>query len=163
MARANILIVEDSRAAATRLQRSLEQGQFSVELARNGAEALKKAQRKQFDAVITDEQMPVMSGQELCRELRNDERYAQTPIIFLTANQSALDLEEMREALGVSVVFGKPFRPEVIVRVVENELLNHRKNVKASPKAPSPVPAPPRPQTSETDGLCNVVQSLKDA
>ncbi len=87
-----------------------------------------KAQRKTFDLIVTDEKMPIMSGRELCRQLRQDERYARVPIIFLTANPDELDADELNRLLSVSAVFEKPFRPEAIVRLVENELVLARSN-----------------------------------
>ena len=88
--RANVLVVEDSLAAAKRLQISLQQAGMAVEIARNGRDAWEKTRRKQFDLVITDEQMPIMSGRQLCQHLRADDRYAQTPI-------NLLDSDEVRE------------------------------------------------------------------
>ena len=72
-----ILLAEDSLTAVKRLQSSLDNAGFYVESADDGKVALTKARQKQFDFIVTDEQMPVMSGQELCRELRSDERYAE--------------------------------------------------------------------------------------
>ncbi len=106
-----ILFVEDSRTVVKRLQSSLDNAGFDVEFADNGKEALIKARQKQFDFIVTDEQMPVMSGQELCRELRSDERYADVPIIFLTGARSKLDENELKHDLGVSAIFDKPFHP----------------------------------------------------
>jgi DNA-binding response OmpR family regulator len=120
--KANVLIVEDSLAAAKRLQISLEQAGFSVEIARNGQQAWKKAQRQRFELVITDEQMPIMSGRQLCRRLRADDRYADIPIIFLTAADFATDSAGLDEDLGISATFGKPFNPATLVRTVEVEL-----------------------------------------
>lgn len=127
MGRAHILVVEDSFAVARRLQLSLERSGFSVEIARNGREAWLKAQRKQFDLVMTDERMPVMSGRDLCRELRQDDRYAGTPIIFLTANPDELNRDELHGELRVSAICEKPFRPEAILHLIENALLEARK------------------------------------
>jgi two-component system chemotaxis response regulator CheY len=107
---------------------SLERAGFCVDTARNGREAWTKAQRKAFDLVVTDEKMPVMSGRELCRQLRKDDRYTQTPIIFLTANPADLDAQELDQVLSVSAVFEKPFRPEAILHQIENELLSARSN-----------------------------------
>ena len=125
--RANILIVEDSIAVAKRLETSLDRAGFLVEVAHNGREALKQAQRRPFDLVITDEQMPVMSGRELCKELRADNRYANTPIIFLTAENFENDSDEMERDLRVSGVFHKPFDPTALVNAVKAELSPDRR------------------------------------
>ena len=60
-----------------------------------------------------------MCGRELCRRLRSDERYAFTPIIFLTAGRKNLDLE----SLDVSEVFHKPFNPQSIVHFIDSRRL----------------------------------------
>jgi len=104
------------------MQSSLDNAGFDVEFADNGKEALIKARQKQFDFIVTDEQMPVMSGQELCRELRSDERYADVPIIFLTGARSKLDENELKNDLGVSAIFDKPFHPQTIVHFIEAHL-----------------------------------------
>jgi two-component system chemotaxis response regulator CheY len=123
MGRGNILVVEDSFAVARRLQLSLQRAGFTVEIARNGRDALIKARKKRFDVIVTDECMPVMSGRQLCHELREDRRYSRAPIVFLTANPRALDTEEMMQQLSVAAVFEKPFHPEAILHLIENELL----------------------------------------
>ena len=124
--RENVLVVEDSLAVAKRLQISLERAGYFVDIARNGAQALTKAQRKHFDLVLTDEQMPVMSGHELCRKLREDERYANTPVIILTGGRSQLEANDLSEEMHVSAIVDKPFNPESIVRLVEHQLLEDR-------------------------------------
>ena len=125
--RANILVVEDSLAAAKRLEASLDRAGFLVEVARNGREALKQMQRRPFDLVITDEQMPVMSGRELCRQLRADNRYEDVPIIFLTAENFENDSDGIEGDLRVSGVFHKPFNPTTLVRAVEAALSPDRR------------------------------------
>ena len=114
----HVLVVEDSIAAAKRLQMSLEQARFSVEIARNGQDAWDKAQRRQFNLIITDEQMPVMSGRELCKKLRGDIRYANSPIIILSAAEFGENQEDID--LRVTATFLKPFVPGELLRTVES-------------------------------------------
>ena len=120
--RANVLVVDDSLAAAKRLQLSLEEAGFFVEVVRNGREAWEMAQRRLFDVILTDEQMPVMSGRELCQCLRDDSRYAHTPIIFLTGKRFGVDADDLDEDLRVSATFSKPFHPRSLVHAVETHL-----------------------------------------
>ena len=119
-----ILVVEDALAVKKRLSLALKSAGFLIDTATNGKEAWEKSRREQFDFIITDEQMPIMSGRELCRRLRSDERYAQTPIIFLTAGRQKLDSKELMESLEVSAIFDKPFNPQLIVHFIEARLLN---------------------------------------
>lgn len=122
---ARVLIAEDSLAVAKRLENCLKQTGYHVEIARNGRDALTLAQRKKFDLIITDEQMPIMSGRDLCRALRDDERYQNVPIIFLTGAPFGED--EADQELRITAVFGKPFVPASVVRAAENELTASRR------------------------------------
>ncbi len=118
---ARVLVVEDSLAVAKRLESCLQQAGYHVEHARNGRDALALADRKHFDLVITDEQMPMMSGRELCRALREHPWYGETPIIFLTAAEHFGE-DPTDQALRITAVFGKPFVPASVVRTAEIEL-----------------------------------------
>jgi len=112
----HLLVVEDSLAVKKRLTMALETNGFSVDTAANGKEAWAKTRKKQYDFVITDEQMPIMSGQELCRRLNDDPRYAKTPVIFLTCAREKLDMDKLT---GVSAVFDKPFNPQLLVNYID--------------------------------------------
>ena len=69
--------------------------------------------------VITDHQMPEMTGWDLCTRMCQMEAHAQTPVIFLTAKSLELDLARMKRELGVVAAFAKPFSPSELVRTVE--------------------------------------------
>ncbi len=117
------LIVDDNLALARVTQFALDRAGFETQTARNGRLALEAAQLMQYDVVVTDQQMPEMTGTELCRELRKLPNYFDCPIILLTAKGLELELPRLREELGISGVFSKPFSPAAVVRAVE-DLLN---------------------------------------
>ena len=79
------LIADDNVALARVTQFALNGAGYETEATYNGRLALEAALKTQFDIVITDQQMPEMTGVELCRELRNLPQYASCPIILLTA------------------------------------------------------------------------------
>jgi CheY-like chemotaxis protein len=116
------LIVDDNVALARVTQFALDGAGLETQTAGNGQEALELALESQFDIVITDQQMPKMTGVELCRELRRRAEYADCPIILLTAKGLELELPRLREELGIDATFPKPFSPTAIVKKV-NELL----------------------------------------
>lgn len=116
------LIVDDNVALARVTQFALDGAGFETQTACNGREALELAGNSQFDVVITDQQMPEMTGVELCRELRGLEEYADCPIILLTAKGLELELSRLREELDINSTFPKPFSPKAVVKKV-NELL----------------------------------------
>jgi CheY-like chemotaxis protein len=117
------LVVDDNLALARVTQFALDRAGYETQIARNGRLALEAAQLSQFDVVVTDQQMPEMTGTDLCRELRKLPEYMDCPIILLTAKGLELELPRLREELGISGVFSKPFSPAAVVKAVE-DLLN---------------------------------------
>lgn len=118
----NILIAEDNAALASVVRFNLERAGFQVTVAYNGLKAWQASQAKRFDLVVTDQQMPEMTGCELAQKLRGTENYAQTPIIMLTAKGLELELPRLRDELAISATFLKPFSPKEVVRAVEESL-----------------------------------------
>ncbi len=113
-----ILIVDDNIALARISQFALDKAGYETVTMVNGRVALEAAQSEQFDLVITDHQMPEMTGLELCRELRSLPEYEACPIILLTAKGLELELPSLNKELGIDATFPKPFSPSAIVRKV---------------------------------------------
>lgn len=78
-----ILIVEDEWEVATLIKTGLEEYDFSAVIAGDAKEAQQKLAESEFDIVILDVNLPVISGFDLCRMIRN--RYENLPILMLTA------------------------------------------------------------------------------
>jgi two-component system chemotaxis response regulator CheY len=115
----SILLAEDNPSFSKVIQFQLERSGFSVTTAIDGQEAFDLALKEQFDVVVTDEKMPHMRGQELCRALRNHDRYAETPIIlFTTLRAIELDVESITKELELSALLIKPFSPRTLVEIV---------------------------------------------
>lgn len=95
---------------------------YEVLTAVDGEEALELCAREKPDLLITDYQMPVMSGLELCKQLRSDDQTRNIPAIMLTARGFDIEPSDM-VAAGITAVLGKPFSPrEVLAKV--NDLLD---------------------------------------
>ena len=116
----SILLAEDNAALSSVIRFNLQRSGFQVEAALTGRLAWELAQVHQFDLVITDQQMPEMTGCELCECLRRSEAYRETPIIMLTAKGMELELPRLREELGLAATFLKPFSPKEVIRAVED-------------------------------------------
>lgn len=95
------LVVDDSMLIRYTVCRFLEQRGFEVELATNGVEAMEALKRVQPDLVVTDMQMPKMSGTELITELKRAPRTAGVPIIIVAGRASGFDESEKRANFAI--------------------------------------------------------------
>ena len=86
-----VLVVEDEAALATMLRYNLEKQGFRVEEAADGQEALNRVQDVQPDIVLLDWMLPVMSGIEVCRQLRRRSATRDLPVIMVTARTEDQD------------------------------------------------------------------------
>lgn len=117
-----ILVVEDNMALASVVRFNLARAGYDVSVAHNGLEGWNLAQETQFDLILTDQQMPVMSGCELCERIHQLESYANVPIIMLTAKGLELDLPRLQKEYGVTASFSKPFSPKEVIAAVHAHL-----------------------------------------
>lgn len=118
--RKRILVAEDNAALAHVVRFHLERAQYHVTMARNGREAWDLLQTQTFDLLVTDQQMPEMSGCELCKSMRQDPRFADMPVVMLTAKGLEIELGWLREELGVREVLPKPFSVSELVETIGN-------------------------------------------
>ncbi len=95
-----ILVAEDAETVAASIAFVLSEGPFEIILASNGKEALRKLKKDSFDLLITDMQMPYMSGIELVTSVRANSELAGLPIVMLT---SVDDNEAIAEAADAGV------------------------------------------------------------
>jgi CheY-like chemotaxis protein/CHASE3 domain sensor protein len=103
-----LLLVDDDVRNIFALSSALEQKGAAVEVARNGHEALAKLrERDDIDLVLMDVMMPEMDGYEATRQIRQEERWKNLPIIAVTAKAMKDDQERCREA-GANDYLAKP-------------------------------------------------------
>ena len=106
MKRERILIVEDERAVARGLEYALRAEGFEVFWARTGSEALELTRREQPDLITLDLRLPDMSGYDVCRALRSENR--RQPVLMLTAKDEELD-KVLGLELGADDYMVKPY------------------------------------------------------
>ena len=116
----DILLVEDNPINRTLAQRVLEKAGHKVVAADNGAAALETLERRRFDLVLMDVQMPRMDGIETTLAIRNREKIAgeHVPVIALTAHAMAGDRERCLQA-GMDGYLVKPIQPTVLLEAIE--------------------------------------------
>ena len=92
----HILVAEDNAALASVLRFNLQRAGYRVTVACNGRVALDAVQEDTFDLIVTDEQMPEMTGCEFCEQLRTFDEYRHTPVILLTAKGMEMQLPQLQ-------------------------------------------------------------------
>ncbi|WP_119167396.1 phosphate regulon transcriptional regulator PhoB [Algihabitans albus] len=109
-----ILLVEDEAALVTLLRYNLEREGFRLADARDGEEALVLAKEERPDLVLLDWMLPLMSGLEVCRQLRRAPETRDVPIIILTARGEEADKVRGLDS-GADDYITKPFSPAELV------------------------------------------------
>ncbi|MDD2924099.1 hybrid sensor histidine kinase/response regulator [Rhodoferax sp.] len=139
----NYLIVDDlelMRAVTVNQLRGM--GFERVKVARNGAEALEMLRAAKFDAVLSDWNMPVMSGLELLRAIRADAKLAQLPFLMITAEAERQRIEEVIAA-GVSALLVKPYNASSLRARLERMLSRRPVTVAKPAQTPAAASAGP--------------------
>jgi CheY-like chemotaxis protein len=95
------LVVDDSMLIRHTVCRFLEERGFSVESASNGEEALETLKRMRPDIIITDMQMPKMSGGEFITALKNQAATSNIPVVIVAGRQSGFDESEKRAQFAI--------------------------------------------------------------
>ena len=95
------LVVDDSMLIRYTVCRFLEERGFAVESATNGVEALQILERVRPDLIVTDMQMPKMSGGELITALKKNPETAGIPIIIVAGRASGFDEKETRANFAI--------------------------------------------------------------
>jgi len=108
---ARVLLVEDNELNREVVQGLLEDAQLSLDTAENGAIAVEKIGRQEYDLVLMDMQMPVMDGVTATKAIRSNPRYQSLPIIAMTANAMERD-RQMCLAAGMNDHLAKPIDTE---------------------------------------------------
>ncbi|UCD27952.1 MAG: response regulator [Planctomycetota bacterium] len=121
MEKRTILVADDETHILNVLTLKLQNAGFEVIAAEDGADAYELARSHKPDLIITDYQMPMLSGVELCCKLRSDAQTRDIPAILLTARGFKISENDMK--LGnIKHVISKPFSPREILACVVGHL-----------------------------------------
>src|SRR5918911_1993455 len=135
-----ILIIEDDANIAQLIRLYIEQANFTVLTASDGAAGLELHAREHPDLVILDLMLPALDGMEVCRRIR---AWANTPILMLTARQGEEDRIAGLE-LGADDYLVKPFSPREVVSRVKAILRRAQNLAVQSQEQQSSSPTNPR-------------------
>ena len=157
---AYVLLVEDNELNQMVAVELLQDAGFAVDVAENGRIAIDRIERKHYDVVLMDMQMPIMDGETATRQLRADPRHAHLPIIAMTANAMETDRQRCFAA-GMNDHVAKPIEPAALWAAL-GRWIRPRAGLGAPPTGAPPVvatraiTAPPAPDRATTAPLPNV-------
>ena len=151
LAEARILLVEDNAVNQELAQEILQTAGAVVTVANNGREALEILEKRDFDCVLMDVQMPVMDGLEATRAIRAQPRWHALPIIAMTAGAMSSEREQTAEA-GMNGHITKPINTEELFSSIAHHLKRE--------EAPSPSQPVPSPSADTAATLLDVAKGL---
>ena len=121
MTNKRVLVVDDEIHIVHVVAIKLRNNGYEVVSADNGAEAYELALKDKPDIIVTDFQMPVMTGMELIEKLRQNDDTKNIPVIMLTARSFAVS-QEVQDELHISGCLSKPFSPKELLGFIEDIL-----------------------------------------
>ena len=122
-----LLVIDDSDQIRWFLKHVFNK-EYQILEARNGQDGINVALKEEPDLILCDVMMPVKDGYETCREIKNDPKMAQTPVVMLTAKVESEDVITGIEA-GADDYITKPFDVEIL-RSKINSLMKKRDDMK---------------------------------
>lgn len=119
----HILLVEDNKINLMLIKKLIQNLGYTITTAESGEEALVLISKHSFDLLLTDIQMPVMSGLDLARSTRRlaDVVKSKIPIIALTGYAGDDEIQDALNA-GINAVLTKPFGPEAMDELIKKML-----------------------------------------
>ncbi len=120
-----ILVVDDDVLTRHLLGAALKTWGYQCVEAENGRRALEKLETKPIDVVISDQQMPIMTGTEFIAELHNKYQECSPPVILMSGDKHP-QLENKARELGVEAFFGKPYHMETLLHALESITENRK-------------------------------------
>ncbi len=171
MAGEKILDIDDSPTVQRLIEMILTTQGYQVVLASDGDEGIAKARSERPAVILVDFVMPKMNGFQVCKILKEDPEFKDTPIILVTSKGDKVG-SKFVDVLGITEYFTKPFQPEELLAKIR-EVIDKSKPA-VQPAAPPPVrepggrPAPaPGPGVQAAQGVIesmvkNIVEQLLD-
>lgn len=121
-AKRSLLIVEDSMTTRTLLRNIMISAGYDVETAIDGADGWAKVQQRHFDCVVSDIEMPNMSGWDLCTRVKRESRFADLPFVLITSlskdEERRRGLEVGADAYMVKGLFNEQELLETVERLI---------------------------------------------
>lgn len=168
MAGEKILNIDDSPTVQRLIEMILTSQGYQVVLASDGEEGIAKAKSERPELILVDFVMPKMNGYQVCKTLKEDPEFRDTPIILVTSKGDKVG-SKFVDTLGISEYFTKPFQPEELLSKIR-EVLDKKIEEAAAARAaaaaaakqrfaPATAPAPPAPEGA-AQGLEGMITAI---
>ncbi len=146
-----ILLVEDNQLNQEIILGLLENSGIEIDIANNGREAVEKfnSDKRNYDLILMDIQMPQMDGYEATRRIR--ERDREVPIVALTANAMREEIQKTKEA-GMNDHLTKPIEVEKLLRTLL-KYINPKSEATQTPTEPEEIKLPSFKHIDSESGL----------
>lgn len=118
---ARVMVVDDSPTLRKVVASILSRGGHEPMVAADGREALDLLAKERVDLMLLDFVMPKMTGYELCRRIRADQRLSALPVVLMSAKAEKVR-DQFLEQTGALDAISKPFDPQALLAVVEGTL-----------------------------------------
>ncbi|MDE6497992.1 MAG: response regulator [Muribaculaceae bacterium] len=159
---ARVLIVEDNQQIADFIADILG-NKYTTQRADNGRTALSIAASFVPDIIVADEMMPVMTGLEMVKQMKQNPRLAAIPIIMLTAKtDNATENKSIK--LGIDMFMAKPFEPHALLGRIE-QLLKSRTEIKEKLRIQAIAEAEAKPIEAESvteKALAKIARTIEE-
>ena len=113
-----VLVVDDSPAEIRLLQSVLQQGGFHSVAISDPTRIEETIDEERPNVILLDVVMPQRNGFQVCRDLKNEERYSKIPVILVTSKTTPSD-RYWGEQQGANAYVAKPFTPEELISAVK--------------------------------------------
>lgn len=117
--RKKILVVDDDPDILLMLGARLKASGYEVRTVLNGEAALKAIEAEPPDLVLLDIMMPGMEGNLLARTLKEDPRWKEIPVVFITALRPPEEQEQAGAQVGSNIIFSKPFEFSELLETIQ--------------------------------------------
>lgn len=118
-----VLAIDDELFAQRVLELALQRSGYAVVIAGSVAEGLKALEQRSIDVVTCDLMMPIESGLDFLRQVKDHPRWKEIPVIVVTAAGQKKELARAHE-LGAVASVSKPFSESQLKRVIESALVS---------------------------------------
>ena len=121
MPKPTVIIAEDNPGLARVLTLKLKSSGFEPLTCSDGQFAWEVFQENSVAAILSDQEMPRMTGVELCRRIREINQHV--PFLLVTGRKLELDTKKLEDELNIFHVFGKPFSPTKVISVLRQAIV----------------------------------------